>query len=160
MTNKECDIGQMRSSHVLIPQIRVLICPRYCGFVQTFNAFFLAVFCSIRHHIIPILQFYYISFISLCYHHQVRPYGLPMQILQTFTASDLQICSQDTMKVFRPIKSTNSRAVTPPHISFPQQLLERTIFDLSTCMAHISACIKANFKNYMRFGKDFSSALI
>ena len=28
------------------------------------------------------------------------------------------------------------------------------------CMAHISACIEANLKNYMRFGKIFSRASI
>ena len=39
-------------------------------------------------------------------------------------------------------------------------LLERSIFYLSLCMAHISACIKANLKNYMRFGKIFSRASI
>ena len=37
-------------------------------------------------------------------------------------------------------------------------LLERTTFDLIICMAHISACIGANLKNYMRSGKHFSRA--
>ena len=39
-------------------------------------------------------------------------------------------------------------------------LLERTIFDLLLCMAHISTCIGANLKNYMRSGKDFSRTTI
>ena len=39
-------------------------------------------------------------------------------------------------------------------------LLDRSIFYLSLCMAHISACIKANLKNYMRSGKIFSRASI
>ena len=39
-------------------------------------------------------------------------------------------------------------------------LLERTTFDLIICMAHISACIGANLKNYMRSGKHFSRATI
>ena len=39
-------------------------------------------------------------------------------------------------------------------------LLERSIFYLSLCMAHISACIEANLKNYMRSGKIFSRASI
>ena len=34
-------------------------------------------------------------------------------------------------------------------------LLERTIFDLLLCMVHISNCIGANLKNYMRSGKVF-----
>ena len=40
------------------------------------------------------------------------------------------------------------------------RLLERTISDLLLCMAHISTCIGANLKNYMRSGKDFSSTTI
>ena len=39
-------------------------------------------------------------------------------------------------------------------------LLERTIFDLLLCMAHISTCIGANLKNYMRSRKHFSRATI
>ena len=39
-------------------------------------------------------------------------------------------------------------------------LLDRSIFYLSLYMAHISACIEANLKNYMRFGKIFSRASI
>ena len=39
-------------------------------------------------------------------------------------------------------------------------LLERTIFDLLLCMAHISTCIGANLKNYMRSGKDYSRTTI
>jgi len=39
-------------------------------------------------------------------------------------------------------------------------LLERTIFDLLLCMAHISTFIGANLKNYMGSGKDFSRTTI
>jgi len=37
---------------------------------------------------------------------------------------------------------------------------ERQIYNLSTFKAHISSCIAAKLKNYMRFGKDFLRASI
>ena len=70
------------------------------------------------------------------------------------------ICVDDHYIIYKKLHCDLLSAQTTHSIAVFEELLERTIFDLLLCRAHISTCIGANLKNYMRSVKDFSSTTI
>ena len=92
----------------------------------------------------------------------IRPYAFPSWWKKKPVTSNLFqfICMDHNCIIFNKPHCDLLSAQTTYLIAVFGGLLERTIFDLLLCMAHISTCIGANLKNYMRSGKHFSRATI